>query len=96
VARLLRMDRAGAWHHVMSRANGSDLLFRDDLDRHRFRFLEQLNPEASIAAGWTWRKDDWGSQWGQICNVDNSRWVRRVLAWRDLGGSAWRTPGTMW
>jgi putative transposase len=45
VARPLRIDRAGAWHHVMSRANGGDLLFRDDLDRRRFLGLLSELPE---------------------------------------------------
>jgi len=45
VARPLRIDRAGAWHHVMSRANGRELLFRGDPDRHRFLGLLSELPE---------------------------------------------------
>ena len=45
MARPLRIERAGAWHHVMSRANGGDLLFRDDLDRRRFLELVSELPE---------------------------------------------------
>ena len=36
MARPLRINLAGAWYHVMSRGNGDDSIFRNDLDRHRF------------------------------------------------------------
>ncbi len=36
MARPLRINLAGAWYHVMSRGNGGDAIFRNDVDRHRF------------------------------------------------------------
>ncbi len=45
VARPLRIDRAGAWHHVMGRGNGGDALFRGDTDRRRFLGLLSEIPE---------------------------------------------------
>jgi hypothetical protein len=42
MARALRFDVAGAWHHVMNRGHRGGTLFRDDADRRRF-FLHLFN-----------------------------------------------------
>lgn len=34
--RALRVDYAGAWHHVMNRGSGQRPIFADDFDRRRF------------------------------------------------------------
>ena len=36
MARPLRVNLAGSWNHVVSRGNGGEVLFRGDVDRHRF------------------------------------------------------------
>jgi hypothetical protein len=36
MARPLRIDMAGAWHHVMNRGHRGAELFLDDTDRRRF------------------------------------------------------------
>src|SRR5947208_1198738 len=40
MARLLRLNREGAWYHVTARGNERRAIFRDDRDR--VRFLELL------------------------------------------------------
>lgn len=39
MARPLRIDLAGAWHHVTCRGNERRVIFRDDRDRNHFKEL---------------------------------------------------------
>jgi len=39
MSRLLRIQQAGGWHHVMNRASGGRDLFLDDVDREDFLSL---------------------------------------------------------